>query len=318
MKIVFLDEATISLQGDMDFSSIEQRGELVRYDLTTPEQIVERAKDAEVVVVNKVPMGRDILAALPNLGHIAVIATGYNNIDTTAARDMEIGVSNVFGYGKYIVPQHAFTLILNLASHVIEYSRDVQKGDWEAQDSFTLLRYPTFELAGKTIGIIGFGAIGRGSAAIAEGFGMKVLVNDAFDFEHPKYKNTPVDEICKNADIITIHCPLTDETRDLIGDREFDMMKRNALIVNTARGGIINEKALLKALEEKKIAGAGLDTLTQEPPRKHPLLYRNDLNLIVTPHSAWSAKESRQRLIDEVAENIKAFQEQRERNIVNR
>ncbi len=317
MKIVFLDESTITLDDDMDFANVRDLGSFQTYNLTTPEQMPERAGDAEVVIANKALLQRETLEKLRKLQHIAVIATGYNNVDTKAARELGVSVSNVSGYGRYTVPQHTFALILNLAGKVMEYSRDVQNGDWEAQDSFTLMRYHTFELQGKTIGIVGFGAIGRGTAAIAEGFGMRVLVHDAFDFEHPTYENSSVEKLVEESDILTVHCPLTEQTRDLLGKRELKKMKRSAFIINTARGGIVNEEALLEALETGEIAGAGLDTLTQEPPRKHPLLYRKDLNLIVTPHCAWSAKEARQRLIDEVAENIKAFQAGRERNIVN-
>ena len=317
MNIVFLDKATITLDEDMSFEKVEAQGRLTNFDLTTPEQIPERAKDADAIIVNKALLGRETLEKLPKLKHIAVIATGYNNVDTKAAGELGISVSNVFGYGRYTVPQHTFALILNLAGAVREYASDVQKGDWEGQDSFTLLRYHTFELHGKTIGIVGFGAIGRGSAAIAEGFGMRVLVHDAFDFEHPDYENTPLEKLIEEADILTVHCPLTEQTRDLIGEAELKKMKRSAFVINTARGGIITEEALLKALESGEIAGAGLDTLTQEPPRKHPLLHRDDINLIVTPHCAWSAREARQRLIDEVAANIEAFKSGKDRNIVN-
>jgi glycerate dehydrogenase len=317
MNIVFLDKATITLDDDMSFEKVETQGTLTNFDLSTPEQIPERAKEADAVIVNKALLQRETLEKLPNLKHIAVIATGYNNVDTEAARELGISVSNVSGYGRYTVPQHTFALILNLAGKVMEYAADVQKGDWEAQDSFTLLRYHTFELNGKTIGIVGFGAIGRGCAAIAEGFGMRVLVHDAFNFDHPTYENSPLEKLIEEADILTVHCPLTEQTRDLLGERELKRMKRSAFVINTARGGIINEEALVKALESGEIAGAGLDSLSQEPPREHPLLYRDDLNLIVTPHCAWSAKEARQRLIDEVAANIEAFKSGKERNIVN-
>ncbi|MCG8479456.1 MAG: hypothetical protein MI724_10200, partial [Spirochaetales bacterium] len=201
MKIVFLDEATINLDDDMSYSSLEALGDFRRYDLTAPDQIEERARDAEVVVVNKVPLDGATLAKLPNLQYVAVIATGYNNIDTAAARSRNVPVSNVSGYGRYTVPQHTFALILNLAGKVREYARDVDKGDWAAQDSFTLLRYHTFELHGKTLGIVGFGAIGRGTAAIAEGFGMKVLIHDTFDFEHQHYTNSPLQRLIEEADI---------------------------------------------------------------------------------------------------------------------
>ena len=317
MKIVFLDEGTISLNGDMDFASVAARGDLVLHQATAPEQIVSRLAGAEVAIVNKVVLTAEILGQLPDLRFIAVIATGYNNVDIDAARSQGIPVANVFGYGCNTVSQHAFGMILHLASKLGDYSRDVQAGDWEKQDSFTLLRYPTFELAGKTLGVIGFGAIGRASARIAEGFGMQVLVYDAFDFEHPTYTNTPLEPLLREADIVTVHCPLTEQTRDLIGSEQLRWMKRSALVINTARGGIVNEAALLAALEAGEIAGAGLDSLTAEPPRDNPLLYRPDLNLVITPHSAWSAREARQRLIDEVAENIAAFQLGESRNVVN-
>ena len=317
MKIVFLDEGTINLDDDMRYSSLEALGEFHRYDLTAPDQIEARARDAEVVIVNKVPLDEAVLATLPNLRYIAVIATGYNNIDTRAARNRNIPVSNVSGYGRYTVPQHTFALILNLAGKVREYARDVDRGDWAAQDSFTLLRYHTFELYGKTLGIVGFGAIGRGTAAIAEGFGMQVLVHDIYDFEHPHYTNEPLQRLVEEADILTVHCPLTEQTRNLIDAAELTKMKESAFVINTARGGIVNEEALLDALKHKRIAGAGLDTLSSEPPKDNPLLYQSDLNLIITPHSAWSAREARQRLIDGVAENIRAFQAGEPRNVVN-
>lgn len=316
MKIQFLDQSTIDLGGDVSFDGLNRLGEYTGFDLTAAEEVAARAAEAEILIVNKVYLGGATLRTLPNLKHIAVIATGYNNVDLQTAGELGITVSNVRGYGRYTVPQHTFALILSLASRVIDYSRDVQQGDWEAQESFTLLRYPTFELAGKTIGIIGFGAIGRGTAGIAEGFGMRVLVNDAGAIDDTRYRNAPLEELLRESDILTVHAPLTEETRDLIGEGELRSMKRSALLINTARGGIVNESALLTALETGEIAGAGVDTLTGEPPRNNPLLYRGDLNLIITPHAAWSAREARQRLIDEVAENIAAFQNGTPRNLV--
>jgi glycerate dehydrogenase len=316
MKVAFLDVDTIDLDGDMDFSRLEALGEYVPWPLTAPEEVVDHAADAEVVITNKVRLRRPEIEALPKLKHIAVIAAGYDVIDTDAARDRGVRVTNVGGYGKYTVPQHAFALILALASRVSDYANDVAAGDWQKATSFTLLRYPTFELAGKTLGIIGFGAIGRGSAEIATGFRMKVRAYDAFPFEYPPYENEPLETVLRESDVVTIHAPLTPETKNLIGPKELAMMKRGALLVNTARGGIVDEAALLESLESGHLGGAGLDVLGTEPPRENRLIGRRDLNLIVTPHSAWSAREARQRLIDGVVDNVLAWKAGKNRNVV--
>lgn len=316
MKIAFLDTSTIDLDGDMDFSGFATIGDYSAWPLTAPEEIVDRGAPMDVLVVNKVVLGRGEIERLPALKHIAVIATGVNNVDLDAARERGIRVTNVSGYGRFIVPQHAFAMILVLAGRVMDYARDVSAGDWGRSSSFTLLRYPTFELAGKTLGIIGFGAIGRGAAEIAQGFRMRVLAHDAFPFEYPPYANQPLETVLRESDIVTIHAPLTDDTRNLIGSREIGLMKRGSLLVNTGRGGIVDETALLKALESGQLAGAGIDVLSEEPPRDNPLIGRDDLNLIITPHSAWSAREARQRLIDGVVENIAAWQKGQNRNVV--
>jgi glycerate dehydrogenase len=316
MKISFLDVETIDLKGDMDFSGLPTLGEYTPWPLTAPDELLQRAGDADVLIVNKVRLGRAEIEALPRLKHIAVIATGVNNVDLEAAAEQGIRVTNVGGYGKFTVPQHAFTMILALADHLLDYAGDVAAGEWQKTDSFTLLRYPTFELAGKTLGIIGFGAIGRASAEIAAGFRMQVRAHDLFPFEHPPYVNEPLETVLRESDVVTIHAPLTKETHNLIGRRELATMKPGALLVNTGRGGIVDEEALLEALESGHLGGAGLDVLAQEPPRENPLIGRKDLNLIITPHSAWSAREARQRLIDGVVENIRAWQEGRSRNVV--
>ncbi len=317
MNIVFLDQGTISLNGDMDFSAVEALGSYTAYGASTAEEALQRCKGADVVITNKVPITRELLEHCPSLRYVAVIATGYNNVDLGAARERGLDVSNVFGYGRYAVPQHAFALLLNLAGQVWRYATDVENGDWATAGSFTLLRYPTWELAGKTLGIVGFGAIGRGSARIAEGFGMKVLAYDAFPFEYPPYDNTDLTEVLERSDAITIHVPLTEETRNLFDSRAFGRMKSHALLVNTARGGIVNEADLLVALRDGQIGGAGLDVLETEPPTDNPLLAAGLPNLIVTPHAAWSAREARQRLIDETARNIAAFAAGKRRNVVN-
>ncbi|MHC4737907.1 MAG: D-2-hydroxyacid dehydrogenase [Planctomycetota bacterium] len=319
MKVVFLDVATINLNDDMDFSSIKAIGELVCYANSSEAEAIERGGGAETVIVNKVPMTKRVMGSLPGLKHIAVIATGYNNVDISTAREAGICVTNVRGYAKDCVPQHTFALILNLATRTCDYNRDIRNGRWQKSGFFTLLSYPTFELAGKTIGIIGFGAIGRGVARIAEAMGMKVMTYDVGDFEDDEYKKSrsSVDEIFEKADIVSLHCPLTADNKYMVNREVFKKMKSSAILINTARGPLVDQAALAEALNNDEIAGAGIDVLDEEPPRDNPLL--GDVkNLIMTPHSAWSTREARQRLIDEVAENIKAFSEGRERNIIQR
>ncbi|MFH1614343.1 MAG: D-2-hydroxyacid dehydrogenase [Planctomycetota bacterium] len=314
MKIVFLDESTITLN-DIDFSALQTLGNYTSYPNSTGNEAIERAADAEIIIVNKVCISRRVVEALKHLRLVAVIATGFNNVDIEAAKEKAVRVCNVAGYAARTVPQHTFALILNLATKVYKYSQDVQAGKWQAGSTFTLLTYPTFELAGKTIGIIGFGTIGKGIAQIAEGFGMKVLVHDIVQFDSEKYKRTDLDTLLRNSDIVTLHCPLTEETRDLINETAISKMKKTALIINTARGGIVNEQALTDALNSGRIAGAGVDVLTEEPPKNGNVLLCAK-NIIITPHCAWSTVEARQRLVDETAENIKAFIAGHPRNVI--
>lgn len=316
MKIVFLDEASITLNNDMNFSKVEALGELICYPNSNKSETLTRAADAETVIVNKVLMSKDVIEQLPKLKHIAVIATGYNNVDLEAAKEARITVTNVAGYAKYSVPQHAFTLILNLATRVPQYYNDIMVGEWQKSPAFTLLKYPTFELRGKTIGIIGFGSIGRNVACIAKAFDMNVMVYDVIEIKDPEYINYPLDEVLEQADVITLHCPLTPQTENIIDAKALKKMKKTSILINTARGGIVDEEALAQALKRGEIGGAGIDVLTKEPPQQnHPLL-QNIHNLILTPHSAWSTHEARQNLIDEVAENIQAVIEGRKRNII--
>ncbi|MBN2455646.1 MAG: D-2-hydroxyacid dehydrogenase [Sedimentisphaerales bacterium] len=314
MKIVFLDETTVTLN-DIDFSPLQCLGEYIGYDNSTIEQTLERAVDADIVIVNKVLITKHILEELNNLKLIAVIATGYNNVDIQAAGNKNIRVCNVTGYAATTVPQHTFGLILNLATKAYQYHTDVAAGKWQQASSFTLLTYPTFELAGKTIGIIGFGVIGRGVAKIAEGFGMKVLAYDISEIKNSQYKKSDLDVLLRNSDVITIHCPLTEKTKNLIEEKAISKMKKTAILINTARGGIVDEQALADALNSGRLAGAGVDVLTKEPPKEGNILL-SAKNIIVTPHSAWSTVQARQRLVDETAANIKAFIEGQPRNIV--
>jgi len=314
MRIVFLDEGTLTL-GDVDFAPLEALGDYVSYAGSTADEATERAAGAEIVIVNKVPVTVELLNGLDRLRMVSVVATGYNNVDLAAARRKGVRVCNVSGYAGFSVTQHTFALILNLVTKACVYHQDIVAGDWARAGSFNLLTYGTFELAGKRIGIIGFGAIGRRVARVAEAFGMTVLVNDIAPVADSERENTDLDTLLRESDVVTIHCPLTERTRGLIGRAELRKMKPTAILINTARGGIVDEDALAESLNAGRLAGAGVDVLSEEPPRDNPLL--NDVrNIILTPHSAWSTREARQRLIDETAENIKAFLTGEERNIV--
>ncbi len=316
VRIVFLDDAMYSLDGDVDFSGISSQGEYVRHADSTPEEGIERARGAHVLITNKARVTDAAIRAGSDLRLVAAAATGYDNVDVQAATAHGVPVCNVPGYAENTVPQHTFALILNLATQAYRYAADVQAGDWAAADGFTLLRYPTFELHGKAIGIVGFGTIGRGVARIAEGFGMRVIAHDALGIPDGACPNTPLDELLRSSDVVTVHTPLNDATRNLIDAGAIALMKPSALLINTARGGIVDEQALADALNQGRLAGAGFDVLTSEPPREgNPLLTAR--NALLTPHSAWSTREARQNLITRTAENIRAFLAGTPRNLVN-
>ena len=316
MRILFADDTDISLNGDIDFSGLQALGEYHSLANGSVAEIIEHGAASEVIVVNKALISAAVFEALDDLRLVAVSATGYNNVDLEAARAAGVTVSNVAGYAGDTVPQHAFALILNLATKAYRYAADVARGDWQRSASFTLLRYPTFELKGLTIGIIGFGVIGRGVARIAEGFGMRILAHDAFPIHDSPYANTPLDKLLAGSDFVTVHSPLTEQTRNLIDAAALARMKPSAYLINTARGGIVDEAALAAALHGGRLAGAGFDVLTEEPPGAgNPLLEAP--NIIITPHSAWSTREARQKLIDESVENIRAFIAGTPRNVVS-
>jgi glycerate dehydrogenase len=314
MNIAFLDESTVTLN-DIDLSCLRALGSYSGFANSTEEQALERAADADVIIVNKVPVTAAVLDNLRQLKLVSVVATGYNNIDASAARKTNVCVCNVPGYASRSVAQHTFCLILNLATKIHLYNGDIQAGRWEKADSFNLLTYPTFELAGKTIGIIGFGMIGREVAGIAEAFSMKVLAYDVRGIEDGSYPNTALETLLAESDVVTLHCPLTEDNRSLIDAGALAAMKTTSLLINTARGGLVDEQALFDALEKGQIAGAGVDVISEEPPAKGNVLLRAR-NIIMSPHSAWSTREARQRLVDETAQNIKAFFDGKPRNVV--
>ncbi|MDL0431356.1 D-2-hydroxyacid dehydrogenase [Marinobacter sp. TBZ242] len=307
MKAVFLDADTLG--SDVDLSPIEAvTGELARHPRTSPEQVQERIKGFDTVLVNKVVLSREHFEACPELKTIAVVATGLNNIDQEAARDHGIKVMNVTNYGRSTVAQHTMALMLALATRLLDYDRDVRAGRWGQSSMFCLMDHPIMELEGRTLGIVGYGDLGQGVVERAKAFGMNILLGarpGQATGEVDGYPRIPMDELLPRVDVLSLHCLLTDETRNLIGARELKMMKKEALLINTSRGGLVDEQALADALRAGTISGAGFDVLTEEPPRNgNPLLADDIPNLIVTPHSAWASREARQRIVQITAENL--------------
>ncbi|MBB1161991.1 D-2-hydroxyacid dehydrogenase [Aquariibacter albus] len=302
--VVFLDRA--SLKAKVRTPSFG--GRYVEHAKTAPEQVVERLKGATVAITNKVPLREEVLAQLPDLKMIAVAATGYDVIDVPACRARGIAVANIRNYAVHTVPEHAFALILALRRNILAYRQDVEAGVWQKSDQFCFFTHDIGDLHGATLGIIGEGALGQGTAKIARGFGMEVLFADHEPPKMPGVEFTPLDEVLARSDVISLHCPLTPSTRNLIGLAEFRKMKRNALLINTARGGLVDEAALITALDEGLIAGAGFDVLTVEPPRNgHPLLDVRRPNFILTPHVAWASDGAMQFLADQLIDNVELW-----------
>lgn len=310
MKSVILDIA--SLGDNVHLDALRKAApNLSEYDNTAPDQVAERIGDHNIVVVNKAKISADTINRCPQLKLIAVTATGVNNIDVDAARARGIEVANVTHYSTGSLVQHTFTLILALTTRLLDYHNDVRHGRWAQSENFCLMNHPIRELAGKTLGIVGSGDLGQGVAAVAKAFGMHVLVaarpNSPYAPEEYMAR-TPFYDLLPKVDVLSLHCLLSPETQGLIGEKELRLMKRDALLINTARGGLIQEQALADALRERRIGGAGLDVLSEEPPvNPNPLLDSELPNLIITPHCAWASRESRQRLIDKTALNIRYF-----------
>ena len=307
-----------SLGPDLDLARL--RGQLDHWDWhgqTAPEETANRIREADVVITNKVVLDADAFAAAPHLQLVCVAATGINNIDLDAAREHGVTVCNATGYGTPSVVQHTFALILALATRLPDYQAAVRAGEWSRSPFFCLLDFPITELAGKTLGVIGYGTLGQGVASIARAFGMQVRVAARPGATGIPVDRVAVEDLLEQADVLTLHCPLTDATRGLIGRAELERMKPDALLVNTARGGIVDEAALADALRAGAIGGAGMDVLTQEPPRDGTPLLADDIpNLIVTPHSAWGSHAARQRLVEQVADHIADFRAGRPGNVV--
>lgn len=316
INIVALDGYTLN-PGDLSWEVIEELGDFKYYDRTNEAFIIERAKNADILLVNKVLITEEIINAVPHLKCICVTATGYNNIDLTAAKDKGIIVCNAVGYGIDSVAQHVFALILNLTNSIEKHNESVKKGDWGKQIDFCYTLQPIVQLAGKTMGIYGYGRIGQKVAEIAIAFGMQVLIHHR---SPEKFKNTNlhfVDLITlfQQSDFVSLHAPLSIDNEQIINRKLLQIMRPTAYLINTARGGLINEQDLKNALVNRQIAGAALDVISEEPPSQGNLLF-NVPNCIVTPHIAWASKNARQNLMNITAENIKAFLNGKPQNIV--
>jgi len=317
MKIVVLDGHTLN-PGDLSWEGLEALGETVIYDRTPEDQVVARAQGAQVVLVNKVSLSRETLDQLPDLRFIGVLATGYNIVDVEAAADRRIPVCNVPTYGTQSVAQMAFAHILNLTQHVAHHAETVKAGRWAESDDWCYWDFPLIELMGLTLGVVGYGRIGRQSAAIGKALGMRVIAHDAYveDAGDPDIAMVELETLLRESDVVTLHCPLTPETDKLMNAERLALMKPTAFLVNTSRGPLVDEPALAQALNEGCIAGAGLDVLGVEPALPdNPLLTAK--NCYITPHIAWATASARRRLMGTAVDNVRAFTQGRLQNVVN-
>lgn len=319
MKIVVLDGYTEN-PGDLSWEGLEKFGELTVYDRTTDQNLIlERIGDAEVVYTNKTPLTEEIIKACPNLVFIGVLATGYNVVDVAAAKKAGIVVSNIPTYGTDAVAQYAIALLLELCHHIGEHSKCVKRGDWTNHQDWCFWNYPLIELAGKTMGIIGLGRIGKRTAHIAKALGMTVLAYDSCCVNRVAEDGccyVELDELLASSDVISLHCPLFPSTEGIINKDSIRKMKDGVLIINTSRGPLIVEQDLKNALNSGKVGGAAVDVVSAEPIRMdNPLLEAK--NCIITPHIAWAPKESRQRLMNVAIENLRSFLAGQPVNVVN-
>lgn len=313
MKIVFLDALTVG--SDLDFSLLKKEGELITYQTTDKSETIERIKDAEIIISNKVLIGKDEIEAANRLKLICVAATGYNNIDVEAAKKRSIIVANVKNYSTEAVVQHTFSLILALQNSTIEFSNETKSGNWSKSPIFTMLNHPFVDLYNKNIGILGYGTIGKRVAEIAKAFGMNVLIGKRRNVNYTDKNRVNFDEFLQKSDIISIHAPLSENTKNLFRKNEFKLMKNDAVIINTARGGIVNEADLFYALKNKKIRAAAMDVAEKEPINIDNPLLKLD-NIIITPHMAWTSKDSLYKLLNGIVDNIKKFK-QGKGNLIN-
>ena len=304
VTIVFLERDT--LRADLRRPAFEHVWR--DYGATLPGEVLERLEGATVAVVNKLPLRAEVLARLPSLKLIAVAATGTDNIDLDFCRAHNIAVSNVTGYARATLPEHVLMHMLALRRNLLAYDAAVRAGRWQRAEQFCLHAREIRDLHGSTLGLVGYGTLGRGVERLARAFGMEVLIAERKGAAAVREGRAPFAEVLRRADVLSLHVPLNEETRDMIGREEFALMKPSAVLINCARGGVVDERALARALREGRIAGAGVDVLSTEPPREeNPLLAPDVPNLIVTPHVAWAGREAQQILADQLVDNIEAF-----------
>ena len=318
MKTVFLNATKLDFDQKLDFSSVQALTELTNYDDSSNEQILERVQGQTVVITKEMPVGKDVISQFPDsVKLICEAGTGYNNIDIVAAREKGISVCNIPSYSTVAVAQLAMTFVMNLSASLPQQQSMLERKDFSNFTKF--LQVPHFEVAGKTLGVIGAGAIGRESIKIGVALGMNVLVYDPFpkEWTEGNVKNASLEDVLRQSDFITLHCPLMDSTRQIINKERIALMKPTAYIVNTSRGALIKEDDLIEALQQGRLAGAALDVQDPEPPALDNPLFTMD-NVIMTPHIGWRRYESRQRLVDLIADNIKAFIDGKAVNVVNK
>jgi glycerate dehydrogenase len=315
-RIVFLESNTL----DAELRRPQFDHDWIEYGETAPEQIVERLEGATIAICNKAPLRTTDLSRLPNLKLIAVAATGVDNIDLEYCKSRGIAVCNARNYAKHSLPEHVLMLMLALRRNLIAYMRDVSDNKWQQAKQFCLLNHPIRDLHGSKLGIIGYGSLGKAVAELVGSIGMEVLIAERKDASTNREGRTEFEEVLRLSDVITLHCPLNDKTRNLIDAKEFQMMKSEAILINTARGGLVREESLVEALQSGSIAGAAFDVLSEEPPRRGNVLLDQGLpnlpNLIVTPHIAWTSREAMRKLSDQLVENIEAFIRGEPKNLV--
>ena len=315
MQIVFTDADTVTA-GDMSFAAFERLGDVVRYGVTKPDETAGRVRDADVIMCNKTLITKEEMDAAPNVRYIGILATGTNNVDLAYAKEKGITVTNVPGYSTDGVVQLVFSYILELCGSLSKYRDSVNAGDWKRSRSFSYFPYPMTCISGKTIGIVGYGTIGSRVAKVADAFGMRVIVNSRTKKPGCAYQFVNMHDLLAESDIVTLHCPLTTETKGMMNGEAFAEMKRGAILINTSRGPVVDEQALRDALDSGRIGGAGLDVLETEPMREDCPLFGAP-NCIITPHIAWAGRETRERLLAVAAENLSSFLQEKIMNKVN-
>ena len=316
IKITLVDKCTISC-GDIDFSSIESLGDVRFYDLLTPEQMIAAAADADALLINKAEVPRSLIEACPNLKYVGTFSTGYNNVDLDALTERGIVCCNVPGYSTGAVCQHVFAMLLMLVGSTDKYVSSVAEGRWIHSKTFCYMPWPMREVSGKTFGVYGYGSIGKAVAKVAEALGMHVIVHTRSVHKECPYEMVDERAIFERSDFLSFHCPLTPKTAGIINAQTLSLMKNDAIIINTARGGLADEKALAEALNSGRLGGACLDTLIHEPMEEGNPLF-GARNCIITPHIAWAPLETRVRLVKTAAENLAAFLAGNPQNVVNK